>query len=497
MKGAADILGFQAQYQPNRLAAIDLPRNREWTYLELDNTTARFASALKSYDVNTGDRIVCLANNRVELVALHLACARIGAIYVPLNWRLTAPEINSLLEDIEPKLILGDDLLHKFSLQGLDIELFLEKAQELEPFPYQIIDTQLPSLMLFTSGTSGRPKGALLSENNIAETGINFGYLARVNNKSVMMCDAPMFHIIGLITSVRPPLMQGGTFVVSDGFEPERTLNRLADPKLAISHYFCVPVMADLMRADPSYSPDKLKGLTGLFSGGAPVAEAKIQNWVEDGVPFVNGFGMSEAGTIFGMPADIDLIAKRPGSAGITTSRVSARLVNADGNLCETGEAGEIQLKGANLCSGYWRCPEESAAIFTEDGWFQTGDVARCDDDGYYWIVDRIKDMFISGGENVYPGEIENLLAHNSAIKECAVVGQADEKWGEVGHLFVVLTDSSEASNSSLDGEALIKSLDGKLARYKLPKYVTFIKSLPRNANGKILKTALLEQLKK
>ncbi len=360
----------------------------------------------------------------------------------------------------------------------------------MEPLAYRQINTSKPSLILYTSGTSGRPKGVLLSENNITETAINFSLVGRVQNHSVMMCDAPMFHIIGLITAIRPALLQGATFVVSGGFEPAQTLARLADPELAVTHYFCVPVMADLIKTEPGYSPDKLKGLTALFTGGAPYAEAKILEWVKDGIALANGFGMSEAGTVFGMPADIDLIAERPGSVGISTSRVSARIVDADGRLCAVGDSGELQLKGPNVTGGYWRHEEAYSKVMTDDGWFCTGDVARCDEDGYYWIVDRLKDMFISGGENVYPGEIEAILAENPAIKECAVVGKPDEKWGEVGHLFLVA-----ASGAELDVEDIMNGLEAQLARFKLPKHVSVIDALPRNANGKIVKSALLDNI--
>lgn len=489
MDGAQDLLGFQARYQPERVVAIDLARNRYWSYAELDNTCARIATGLKNHGIELGDRLVCLAKNRVELIALHLACARLGAIYVPINWRLTSVEINALIDDVKPKLIIGDELLEQVNIQGLNLEGFLTDSSTLPALPYCLIDSDLPSLILFTSGTSGRPKGALLSENNIAETAINFSLVGRVENHSVVMSDAPMFHIIGLITAIRPALLQGGTFVCSDGFNPTQTLARLADPELSISHYFCVPVMAETLKAEAEYSPEKLKGLTAIFTGGAPYAEAKIQDWIKDGIPVANGFGMSEAGTVFGMPADLDLIAARPGSTGITTSRVKARIVDTSGKNCRNGESGELQLKGPNVTSGYWNRPEENAKVFTDDGWFHTGDIARCDEEGYFWIVDRLKDMFISGGENVYPGEIEALLAHNPDIKECAVVGQEDEKWGEVGHLFIVPTEPE----NEIDGDLIIQSLDGKLARFKIPKYVSVINALPRNANGKIVKAELLK----
>jgi fatty-acyl-CoA synthase len=491
VNGAADLLGFHARFRTNKIVAIDLPRNRHWTYGELDLSCGQCARALKNHGINQGDRIVCLAKNRTELIALHLACARIGAIYVPINWRLSSTEINSLITDAEPKLVIGDELLNTIGIEGIDLEIFLSQSTQLEALPYSFIDGNLPSLILYTSGTSGKPKGALLSENNLTETAINFSLVGNVENNSVVMSDAPMFHIIGLITAIRPAMFQGATFIVSDGFEPARTLDRLADNELAVTHYFCVPVMADLIKAEPTYTPEKLKRLTAIFTGGAPYAEAKIQDWVKDDILVANGFGMSEAGTVFGMPPDINLIAARPGSTGITTSRVKARVVDADGELCLTGASGELQLKGPNVTSGYWRRPEENTKVFTEDGWFCTGDIARCDEEGYFWIVDRLKDMFISGGENVYPGEIESLLAHDPAIKECAVIGRPDEKWGEVGHLFVVLADPE----AELDGDTFIRSLDGKLARFKLPKYVSLLDALPRNANGKIVKSALLEKI--
>ena len=491
MNGAADLLGFHARYRADEVVAIDLPGNKHWTYAELDLSCGQCATALKNYGIQQGDRLVCLAKNRVELIALHLACARIGAIYVPLNWRLTTTEINSLIADAEPKLIIGDELLETAGLEGIDLESFLQQSAELDAMSYHFIDGNLPSLILYTSGTSGKPKGALLSENNLTETAINFSLVGKVQNNSVVMSDAPMFHIIGLITAIRPAMFQGACFVVSDGFDPARTLGRLADPDLKVTHYFCVPVMADLIKAEPAYTPDKLRGLTAIFTGGAPYAEAKIQDWVRDGIPVANGFGMSEAGTVFGMPADINLIAARPGSTGITSSRVKARIVDADGKPCSTGTSGELQLKGPNVTAGYWRRPEENSKVFTEDGWFCTGDIARCDEEGYFWIVDRLKDMFISGGENVYPGEIESLLAHDPAIKECAVIGRPDEKWGEVGHLFIVLANPK----AQVDGEDFIRSLDGKLARFKLPKYVSLLDALPRNANGKIVKSALLEKI--
>jgi fatty-acyl-CoA synthase len=326
----------------------------------------------------------------------------------------------------------------------------------------------------------------MLSERNLEETALVYSLLGEITGTSRFLCDAPMFHIIGLVGNTRPALMNGAAFLVSDKFEPGRSLKRLSDPELAVSHYFCVPQMAAMIRNEPDFSPAKLKGLTALFTGGAPHPAANIREWLNDGIPIADGLGMSEAGTVFRMPLDMKLIDEHAGSVGVVTPRLQIRIVDADGHECPQGEAGELQLKGSCVTSGYWRRDEESKAAFSEDGWFCTGDIVRMDNDGFYWIVDRRKDMFISGGENVYPAEIEAVLAAQLDVAESAVVGVPDERWGEVGHLFLV-----PRSDANLDIETVIANLNTQLARYKIPKHCSVIDSLPRNAAGKIEKNKL------
>ena len=486
MAGAVDHVGLHARLTPERLAARDLSSGRAFTYRELDIAVGRFAAALAARGLCMGERVAMLAKNRIDCVLLHLAAARLGAIYVPLNWRLSPAEISALVADCEPKLLLGDGCLAAAGVSGVAIETFAAEAESLPPRPEEAIDPERPSLILYTSGTSGRAKGALLSERNLEHTAINFSLLGQVTPDSVFLCDAPMFHVIGIVTNVRPVLMQGGAFLVSDGFVPSRTLQRLADPKLKVTHYFCVPQMAAALKADPGFRPEMLKGLTALFTGGAPHPGPVIRAWLADGIPVVDGYGMSEAGTVFGMPLDLQLIDARAGSVGIAAPGLRCRVVDAAGRDCPAGEAGELVLKGGNITSGYWQRPEESRAAFTADGWFHTGDIVRADAEGYYWVVDRAKDMFISGGENVYPAEIEAVLSGHPAIKECAVVGVPDAQWGEVGHLFLV-------TSSPVEGDALLAELRGKLARYKVPKHVSFLDALPRNGAGKVLKRHLRE----
>lgn len=487
---AVDHAAVQARLQPDRTAAVDLASGRRWTYAALDAAVARAATVLRRRGVGEGDRLAALARNRVLLAVLHLACARLGAMYVPLNWRLSPAEIAALIADAEPALIVGDAQLAAAGVAGVDLDALQAEIDAAEPETPARIDRERPSLILYTSGTSGRPKGVLLSERNLDQTAINFGRLGRVTHESAFLVDAPMFHIIGLVTSVRPALAHGGTMVVSDGFEPGRTLDRLGDPALGITHYFCVPQMAAALRAQARFDADKLRRLTAVFTGGAPHPAADIRAWLADGIPVVDGYGMSEAGTVFGMPADLALIDARAGSAGLAMPAVATRIVDDQDRDCPPGVAGELLLKGDNVFQGYWRRPDETARAFTADGWFRTGDIARADAEGYHWLVDRKKDMFISGGENVYPAEIEAALADHPAIAECAVVGMPDPRWGEVGHLV-----AAPREGTALDLATVLNHLEDRLARYKLPKALTLVAALPRTGSGKVLKTILRERL--
>ena len=492
MAAPVDDLLLQAKLRPGALAVIDLAAGRRWTYAEFDEAVAKCAGALAARGVAAGDRVAALSKNRAELPMLHLACARLGAIYAPLNWRLAEAELLDLIEDAEPKLLLVEkDFDHPSYNDAVDIDGFAKDIEAAAPYRGGPVDREKPSLILYTSGTSGRPKGALLSERNLAETAINFSILGAVTENSVFLVDSPMFHIIGLVTNIRPALQRGGTILISDAFIPARTLQRLGDPALKVTHYFCVPQMASMLHSDPSYEPENLRGLAAIFTGGASHPAANIRAWLKDGISIVDGFGMSEAGTVFGMPLDREIIDRHAGSAGLATSRIQSRIVDANGNDVSVGEPGELLLKGDNVTAGYWRREAESKDAFTEDGWFKTGDIARANEDGFHWLVDRRKDMYISGGENVYPAEIEAVVAGVKGVKESAVIGVADEKWGEVGHLFWAVHEGASV------GEADIKAvLDEKLARYKIPKHYSAIDALPRNGAGKVLKTTLRDMAK-
>jgi len=486
-----DYLALQASLQPQRLAARDLTTGQSWTYREFDEAAWKMAAALRARGVASGGRVAVLAKNRATLPALHLACARLGAIFVPLNWRLSPNEFPPLLEDAEPGLILGDSQLEAAGLQGTQLDAFDAQAAQTAPLPPKSYDQAQTSLILYTSGTSGRPKGVMLSEQNLCATGQNFAVLARVDSSSAVLCDAPMFHVIGLVGNIRPTLMHGGAILVSDAFQPARTLARLADPALAVTHYFCVPQMAAMLRHEPAFNPESLRHLTGIFSGGAPHAPEAIRAFTSQKIPLANGYGMTEAaGTVCCMPVDLAEIEANISAAGLIPPNVQVRIVDTSENDVPPGAAGEILIRGPNVSAGYWRRPLETKTAFTQDGWYRSGDIGSLDANGYLSVVDRKKDMFISGGENVYPAEIEAALADFPGLAECAVIGVPDDRWGETGHLCAAPLDGHQ-----ITPEALLAHLQTRLARYKIPKHVSVMQNLPRNGAGKLVKSDLRRQI--
>ena len=484
MTALVDCIASHARLTPQRLAARDFTLGQQWSYAEFDRLIGQLAAALAARGASAGERVAVLARNSAWLVALHFACARLGAIYVPLNWRLSHPEIEALLERTTPCLLLGDALA-----QGLphaeSLATFVEAAQAGVPLATAPLDPARVSLLLFTSGTSGRPKGVMVTERNLQYGAWNFAVCTRVDGASSFLCEAPMFHVIGLVTNVRPVLVQGGSIQVSDGFEPKRTLAWLSDPALGITHYVGVPQMMEAFRHQSEFDPAPLRRLTALVSGGAPHALEDLTARLRDGVAMVAGFGMSEAGTVFGMSVEPEVIRAKLGSAGIATPSLQTRVVDVSGEECPPGRPGELLLRGPNVTPGYWQDPQETAKAIDPQGWFHTGDIVHCDEDGFFWIVDRKKDMYISGGENVYPAEIEAVLSEHPDVAECAVVGVPDHKWGEVGYLAIV------PARAGLDTAQVLAFLETRLARYKLPKHVQIVATLPRTATGKLQKARL------
>jgi len=487
-----DPVALHAATQPERIACVDLASGRRWTYSGFDEAIQRAVAVLEGgYGIKPEQRIATVACNSADLLILQQAAMRLGAIFVPVNWRLAAPEQRAILADCDPVLLLHDAALETALPEGcvaVKVTDFAAAVEAQAPTPRRPLPAaDQPSIILYTSGTSGRPKGVIITERNAFATAVNFGVLGQVGNSSAFLCDAPMFHVIGLITSLRPALLQGGTALISPVFEPGLTNRRLADPELGITHYFCVPQMARMLRADAAFAPARWTRLTAIFTGGAPNPAADILWWLEQGVRMVDGFGMTEAGTVLGMPVEVGQIKRKAGSAGLPAPSLSLRIVDDRGQDVAAGQAGEIWLSGPNVTPGYWNRPDETARAFTADGWFRTGDIARRDEDGFITLVDRRKDMFISGGENVYPAEVEMALLDHPDIAEAAVIGIADARWGEVGRAFVVL----KGADRVIDPAALAAHCAARIARYKVPKEFLRVEALPRTASGKIQKHIL------
>lgn len=482
-----DYVALHAKLTPRRLAAVELDDGRAFSYAELDRDIGRCAGLLLARGCGPRDRVVTLCRNHVLAIVLQHACARIGAIYTPLNVRLAKPELEALIILCEPRLVIGDERLWDLPAYQLSLSALAAELAAAQPVVTGPIDPDAPSILLFTSGTSGRPKGTLLSERNVLETVLSFTLLGRVTPDSTFLCDAPMFHVIGLVSNVRPALFHGGTCLVSSGFEPASSLARLMNPTLRISHYFCVPQMLAALSEQPAFDPMKLRHLTAIFTGGAPHHAESIRAQVAAGLHVAHGYGMTEVGCIFGSPLDPARVAERPGSVGVCTPRVRVRVVDANGNDCPDDMPGELWVRGDTVFLGYFEDPEATAAAL-QDGWFRTGDVCRRDRDGYFYVVDRKKDMYISGGENVYPAEIEAQLHGFAGLREAAVIGVPDPRWGEVGHLVFVTEPGARVAAGEI-----LRFLEGRIARFKLPKHVTELPALPRTESGKLQRHRLRE----
>ena len=489
-----DPVAFHARRRGDKLACVDLETGRWWSYGELNREVDAAAGWLTAQlGPASGARVATLARNRVLLLILHLACVRAGAIYTPFNWRLTAAELAVLVRDAEPAILIQDVEFETPAFTGRligmhDCDELIASAPPTQAFARSAHET---STLLYTSGTSGIPKGVMITEDNVFWGGTNFNLGNDVNSDSVLLCDMPMFHTAGLFAAIRAPLLAGAVVLISRGFDPVKTLAWLADPALGITHYFSVPQMAQSLWQQPGFRPEMLQRLAIYAMGGAPNPRAQIERFVKAGVRMSDGFGMSETGSNFGMPVhDAQLLQAKAGSCGLPYISVQARIVDEAGHDVGDNEAGELWLRGPSISPGYWNKPELTRNAFEQD-WFKTGDVAVRDADGFYYLIDRRKDMYISGGENVYPAEVEAVLCELEAVAEAAVIAIPDEKWGEVGRAYIVI-----AAGLRLDTETVLQHCERKLAKFKKPASVVFTATIPRTASGKILKSALRTRAK-
>ncbi len=498
-----DYLARRELYSPDKLAFIDAGKSPEWrlTFCQANQRANRLAQWLKSQGVGKGDRVAILARDGYEHLDCFFACSKLGAIHTALNWRLNWHELLEIFQYTTPKiLIFSDDfranveqLTAHFPLStchldgpGLPGSLHFEttlQASPAAPVTCETLEAEDTAALIFTGGTTGLPKAAEVSHRMIAWNTLNT-VIHDVTHNDTYLNVFPMFHTGGLFVYTLPQVIFGGTTILIRAFDPAQVLDLLQREKVTV--FAAVPTMYQMLTTAPNWDSADLSALRFCTSGGAPLPVPLVEKYTaEKGIRFKQGFGMTEFGPGIFALAPEDAIRKA-GSIGRPNFFVDAQIVDDENHFLGPDQEGELVLKGESYCSGYFNNPEATAAAVDSRGYFHTGDVARFDAEGYFFIVDRKKDMFISGGENVYPAEIEKVIYQHPAVHMCAVIGLPDPKWGEVGKACVVLKPGSTFSEAEL-----LEFMAARLAKYKVPKSVAFLEALPISAAGKILKREL------
>lgn len=492
-----DITAKRAALTPHVVAFEDALSGRTLTYAALDDRASRAAAVLVDLGVKRGDRVAILCRNRVEFFEIMFACAKLGAILVPLNWRSPVAELTPILEDCTPALVVfgAEDAATALALKRGGLKHLALDAPPQAGEHYGLLLAAVSPLraetrwngddtwfLCYTSGTTGKPKAVIQTYQMSAVNAFHVTQAFGVRAGDHTLNFLPLFHTAGIQLVTMPTLIAGGTVTIMPGFDEERAFALM--PKLDV--FFAVPAVYQQLTLHPDFENADLSRVRAWGCGGAPLPDVLVERFAAKGVRVCNGYGMTETGPTAFVAAPEDALTKI-GSVGKPQMLLDVRIVDGQGRDVPEGESGEIWMRGAGLTPGYWNRPEETAKAFTAEGWLKSGDVGRRDADGCYYVAGRIKDMYISGGENVYPAEIENLLARHPAVLEAAIIGVADEKWGEVGHAFVQLRPEAP----SVSAAEVIQFCRAHLAGYKTPRHVTFVADFPRTAAGKIKKHEL------
>lgn len=500
---AADLLSARARLTPHREALTELETGSRYTYAELNARANRAANLMQSLGVQYGDRVAILAQNSVIYLDLFYGLAKIGAIFTPLNWRLVARELAYIVNDCTPKVLLCGpeyvDILsamrpeinvpHYISIEGAKIdgalvyEDYRTTASDSEPTRPEALTSETPYCILYTSGTTGRPKGAVIPHRQILFNAINTVISWGLTEKDVSPIFTPLFHAGGLFAFMTPILYVGGRIVLARSFDADETLRVILREQCTV--ILGVPTLFQLWHNSPVYPQADFSHVHFFISGGAPCPPALINQWREDkGVVFRQGYGLTEVGANCFSMTDDESVPKT-GSVGKPIFHSHMRLVDDHGVDVPVGQPGELLIAGPHVCLGYWNRPDATAEALI-DGWFHTGDIARQDEDGFFYIMGRAKDMIISGGENIYAAEVEAVFREHECVADAALIGQPDEKWGEVGLMVVLLKPGKSATADDLKAFC-----ETRLARYKIPKQVIFSDSLPYSPYGKVIKAEL------
>ncbi|MCL4868214.1 MAG: long-chain fatty acid--CoA ligase [Anaerolineae bacterium] len=504
-----DYIARRVQLDPDKIALVDTVNgNREISYRQWAAAINQTANWLLSLGVVKGDRVAVLAMNCQAYLDVWLACGRVGAILQNLNWRLTGPELYQLLLDAEPTvLIYGPDFIaqlphlrsapsvrHWVALAdpAAPTDTLLAERDRFAAAPPPLVSLAWddPWVICYTGGTTGLPKGALLTHRAMLFNAFNTITGWGLTPDDTAILNAPLFHTGGLNVFTFPLIMIGGCSILCRTFEVDQVYDWLESGR--VTHFFGVPTMFTLLQQHPRWAAADFSALKLIISGGAPCPLPIFEAFWARGVDFKTGYGLTEAGpnTFWLPPADV---RRKPGYVGFPLPFVAVKIIRPDGIECGLDEPGELIISGPHVCAGYWRDEEATAAAIhptpsdpTGSRWLHTGDLAIRDHEGYIKIIDRLKDMIISGGENIYPAEIESVLHAHPAVAEAAVIGQPDPKWGEVGEAIVVLKPGHTAT-----ADDLLTFCAARLARYKLPRTIRFVDQLPKTGANKIDKKLL------
>jgi fatty-acyl-CoA synthase len=492
MRTIPDFARQRALLTPDAIAFRDIAGGRAWTFKEVDQLAERLAVMLEARGLSEGDRVAVLCHNTSFFFALLFACAKAALILVPLNWRQTARELGPILADCGARLLLHDEAtasLAEIISREADIDyLTFDACEKLAQTAEKRADSETtwPTdriwYLLYTSGTTGKPKAVIQTPGMALANYINVRQATGLGPQDGTTNFLPLFHTAGINLHALPLFIGGGTSHVLAKFDVDPLLDLIEAG--AISVFFGVPAIYQAISLHPRFQQIDFSRVRHWGCGGAPLPENLIHAFLAKGALVCNGMGMTETGpTVFLM--DPAHAKERIGSVGKPQIMSEVRLVDASGTVVREGALGEIQFRGPNITPGYFNNAEATAAAFDGD-WLKSGDVGRRDADGYYYIVDRIKDMYISGGENVYPAEVEAVLHAHPAILEAAVIGVDDAKWGEVGHAYILLRP-----DHTLDEAVARVWSRTRLAAYKVPQHITFVETFPRTAAGKIQKHVL------